>query len=231
MKNILTKHGIIPDALSHADIELFTAAAKDAKDGIYSPFEDFIKQTEVKKASVLTKIKQLKHRTSELAESALCELEKISPSLKSSVFSAFVAIPDEESFTSSHGGFILGVSEIISSLSLVLAKYAEINAEAHAESGVEFALRKVALSEFSADTNICQKYAELDLLHGCVKEELAKIGILASKLTDELKKLCEESDTAFQAVISHRESYAVYNRVITRYAGIVSTLLANLRSN
>lgn len=233
MNYILNKHGLTPEILNRSELELFSRAVSHAKSGNLSYFEHFVEETNQMLSSQADLKQDIKNQLCELAESALKVLEEASQSAEESVFLSFSKSVDLDGLELRHSRLILGVAELIDRCGALTSKCSDAIFSAYDGRIVEFKLRFIALSEFSENTDLKDKYQALNadiirLSHANVTQEFGSYERLSSALSSELKALCEDTDTLLEKTKQGNATLTAYNRAVMRCAAAVKNLSASI---
>lgn len=233
MNNILIKCGIVPEMLTQSQNEIFSSAVRDAKSKNFTPFDSFLDAVNKNAELVSNNELALKQKCVSALRSALKSIEKISQSFTRSTLSAFETPNGNSNFGMEHVAFITEICKAISDLENLNSDCAEIISKADDSLLVEFKLRCSALTEFAKTSQAAEKFRKTEaslkeLSREAVIKKFSGCAVYIEGALSELKKLCEDTDTAFMKIQKDLESKAAYNRVIMRYAGIINNILANL---
>ena len=233
MNYILTKNGITPEILNKTELELFSRAVSHAKSGNLICFEHFAEETN-QRLNLQADLRQdIKNQLCALAEIALKALEEASTSAEESVFSSFSKNIDLDGLELRHSRLILGVAELLESCGELIGKCSDAILSADDVRIVEFKLRFIALSEFSENAVLKEKYQILDtyiirLSRANAVQEFGTYERLTSALSSELKALCEDTDALFEKIKQSNANLTAYNRAVMRCAAAVKNLSASI---
>ena len=236
MENILKKYAILPNLLTNGQTALFNGAISDAKACNGEPFAVFLKSVDARVNKLRNRLDYVYKNTELLAKRALGALEQASVRPESFVFSAFSSSIDASELEAIHIGLVSSVWEILSELELLIETCAISIDECDDGICVEHRLRLAALCEFADGTELAQAYKDAE----CAVTEISKHSVTerflgaekpVEALSEVLKRLCTDADTAYEAISNRTESQSAYNRVILQYADIVNAISDNLHEN
>lgn len=233
MENILKDHAILPSLLTSGQTALFNQAIDDAKACNGAPFEDFIKSVNARADKLKNRLDYVYKNAQMLAKRALSALEMASSRPESYVFSAFSQSIDAGELEAIHIRLVSSVWEILSELELLIETCAISIDECDDALVSEYKLRLAALCEFPKDGLPLDGYKGLeDTVNKISRLSVTESFLGAEKpveaLSEVLKRLCTDTDTAFEAIINRTESQSAYNRIILQYADVVNAILNTL---
>ena len=233
MENILKNYAILPNLLTNGQAALFNQAVNDAKACNDEPFADFLKAADARSNKLKNRLDYVYKNAEFLAKRALGALEQASVRPESFVFSAFSSPLDTNELEAIHVRLVSSVWEILSELELLIETCAISIDECDDEICIEYRLRLAALCEFANGKEITEAYKDAE----STVSELSRLSVTerflgaekpVEALLEVLKRLCTDTDTAFEAISGHTESQSAYNRVVLQYADIINTLSDNL---
>ena len=225
MKNLLLKHGILPRLLSGSDMKLFEDLVTAAKSGDSSKFENFISSFNQSLSDSSQLSKQIKAELLTLAEKVEDLLEGNSVSADSSLLSAFRAPDLDGNAESKHNLMLIAISNLLSSLSELKSKCAELFFELPL---TELKLGEIAVAEYLSD-DLLNEYrlsaSRAGEYYEKSKAEASRLIELANAIEVELTTLCVSSDKAFRS----SQSYADYHRIIRNSMGNLHSLILKIK--
>ena len=179
MKDLLLKHGIIPQTLSAGNIKDFEEFLSSAKAGQLEGFFGFENRIKEKYNSEQEKRADIKSKLNDEIGRITSILEQNLPPPSSSVFSAFAPPVDEGEFSKKTDRLILDISTSLEALEDIKISCASDAGTPNYEETIEFTLRRIALCEYSHD-DVKNRY-----------DTLAEYAGFAELLAATLKSLCE----------------------------------------
>ena len=190
MKDLLLKHGIIPQTLSTGNIKDFEEFLSSAKAGQLEGFFGFENRIKEKYNSEQEKTIGIKKKLTDATYGILATLEQNLPPPSSSVFSAFAPPVDEGEFSKKTDRLILDISTSLEALEDIKISCASDAGTPNYEETIEFTLRRIALCEYSHD-DVKNRYDTLAPLFELGKSKLSEYAGFAELLAATLKSLCE----------------------------------------
>ena len=209
MKELLLKHGIIPQTLSEENLKNFERYLSSAKSGQLEGFFGFEAKVKAKYASEQEKSADINQKLTDEIKRMIATLERNLPPPSSSVFSAFAPPADDGEFSMKTDRLILDISTSLAALEDIKILCASVSDAPSYEDTIEFTLRRIALCEYSQNSEKT-RYDTLCPLFDPCKDKLCQYAGYAELLESTIKQLCE----SLSAIAESKQGYGAFDRTL-----------------
>lgn len=222
MKETLIKYGIITDLLSEELLNIFALYTKQVKSREFDTFYNFVENF---KESLSKKQKDFDSLHTQIAmgiNEVTVLFERVIPHENISLLSAFDNSRGVEFLKSAHPKMLVALAKISDKVKDCLAVCEEIISNTSDDPLTELTLRFITLNEHAPNTELCKLYKSLYesresfSAYNTVKyaEEYSAIVLLFEAT---VKKLCIDTDEAYERIKNKNASFALYDRICRQY--------------
>ena len=224
MKDLLLKHGIIPQTLSAGNIKDFEEFLSSAKAGQLEGFFGFEAKVKAKYALEQEKTIGIKKKLTDTTDGILATLERNLPPPSSSVFSAFAPPVDEGEFSKKTDRLILDISTSLEALEDTKISCASDAGTPTYEETIEFTLRRIALCEYPQDS-VKIRYDALRPLFEASRDKLCQYADYTELLESTLKNLCE----SLSDIAESKQAQGAFDRTLRNCINSVHNIFVSIQ--
>ena len=233
IKEILVKHGILPSLITDGEISKFEGYLQQAAERNTDTFVNFAREcSELLRAPHLRILEIMAEAQKSLVRASNI-LEKISPSVKESMLSAFSLTRDIEQLKADFFEVTVQLDNEVQILTGLEGKCAMFAKPIDFKTVTELKLRKAALCEHLSDSDLITQYESLvkeaDFL---LSEEYAKKVLKSSELikeaSEEILKFIVETISVISAIESRKRSASDFDTVIRKYQRTIHDIVLKI---
>ena len=232
-KDILIKHGILPSLITNSQISEFDDYLQQASEGKTDTFAKFALECLEALHAPHLRLPQIEAQAKNSLLRANNILEKISPSVKESMFSAFAVTRDIKELKAGFFEVTVRLDCEVQTLSKLEAECAVLAKPIDFKMITELKLRKVALCECSSASDLITQYeslvkeAEFLLSEGYAKKVL-KSSELIKEASSEILKFTVETLSVISDLESRKCSGSDFDIVIRKYQRIIHDIVLKI---